>query len=103
MTASTYGSRLVAIDAQVTRCDPGGIARAIFNGRALGLGGTWGEGQSRSFLNTHALGCARRAPELSLLTIRSLSGFATPVNMAGSASVNIWPRTRSSELCSRAF
>ena len=54
VAASTRGSRQAAIDAHVATGDPRDLPLALFNGRALGLGGTWGEGQCRLCLIRHA-------------------------------------------------
>ena len=65
MAAASRGSRQVAIDAPVARRDPWVLSHAVLNGRALGLGGTWGEGQSRRRLMQHVPGgcktCGRSA------------------------------------------
>jgi hypothetical protein len=53
---ATRGARRAAIDAQVARGDPGHLPHALFNGRALGLGGALGEGQCRLCLNKNASG-----------------------------------------------
>ncbi len=53
---STRGARRAAIDAEVARGDPGDLPHALFNGRALGLGGNPGEGQCCKRLNKHASG-----------------------------------------------
>ena len=56
---ATRGARRAAINAQVARDDPGHLPHALFNGRALGLGGTMGEGQCRLCLNKHASGVCK--------------------------------------------
>jgi hypothetical protein len=43
--AATRGARQAHTDALMARADPGDLPHALFNGRALGLGGTGGEGQ----------------------------------------------------------
>ncbi len=55
VAAGTRGSRQAAIRAHMARGDPGDLLHALFNGRALCLGGTWGEGQCRLCPNEHAL------------------------------------------------
>lgn len=59
VAASTRGSRQAAIDAHVAKGDPGDLPHALFNGRALGLGGTVGEGRCRVCLNKHASGVCK--------------------------------------------
>ena len=57
--AATLGSWPVAIDAPVVRRDPCDLPHAVFNGRALGLCETWGEGRCRQCPNEHSLGLCK--------------------------------------------
>ena len=63
VAAAMRGSRQVDIDAQVARGDPGDLPHALFNGRALGLGGTGGEGPCRLCLDKHASGVCKTCSE----------------------------------------
>jgi hypothetical protein len=45
VAAATRGARQAHTDALMARADSGDLPHALFNGRALGLGGTGGEGQ----------------------------------------------------------
>ena len=67
VAAGTRGSRQVDIDEQVARGDPGDLPHAQFNGRALGLGGTLGEGQCRLCLDKHASGVCKTCLEGPIL------------------------------------
>jgi hypothetical protein len=56
---STRGARQAAKEAQVARADPGDLSHTLFNGRALGLGGSRGEGQCRLCSHKHASGVCK--------------------------------------------
>jgi hypothetical protein len=88
---STRGARQSAI-AQVARADPGDLPDALFNGRALGFGATRHGVENCSAgcaCTSMHLVCARLAQPVLIRTGRSLSGSATPADMAGSAIVSI--------------
>ena len=56
---ATRGARQAAMDSQVARADPGDLPHALFNGRALGLGASRGEGQCRLCMDKHASGVCK--------------------------------------------
>ncbi len=57
--AMTHGARQAAMEAHAAGADPDDLPHALFNGRALGVGGTWREGQCRLFFNKHASGVCK--------------------------------------------
>jgi hypothetical protein len=62
-STATRGALQAATDALVARHDSGDLPHALFNGRALGLGGNGREGQCRVCLNNHALGVCKTCSE----------------------------------------
>ena len=72
VSAATCGARQAAIDAQVARGDPDDLPHALFNGRALGLGGSGEEGQCQTCLDKHASGVCFKA----LIRCRALDGLS---------------------------
>jgi hypothetical protein len=54
VAAATRAARKAVIDAHTVQADPGDLPLTLFNGRALGVGGTRGEGQCRRCLDKHA-------------------------------------------------
>ena len=98
MAMATRGSRRAAIHAHVARCVPAGLPHDVFNGRALGLGGTRGEGRCLQGWQSLPLGYARLAQQVSVRPGRRLSGSATLAYMAGNAIVSICTQCSGFEL-----
>ena len=59
VVAATRGARLTAMQALVSRADPGALPYALFNGRALGLRKKRGEGPCRLCSASHASGVCK--------------------------------------------